>query len=516
MVALPDLGTAEEAYRESSPTNSVICDSDVCKPDLIPNNNELTITTVCSFVNTDFNNRKEKNVENGVTKVESLFNGNSLESVKSVSSEDPESHPVKEKWHSVTLQVFIPFMLAGVGTIGAGIVLGNVENYEVFKEVKALYILVPALLGLKGNLDMCLASRLSTQANLGNMKCRAEVIKMIVGNIGLVQVQAIVAANIVSLFAVSVSALLHGKFVLEDAFLLAAASVMTATLSCFTLDFLLIGVIFLSFKLKLNPDNVATPLAASVGDVVSLVVLSTFATFLYKIHDSNTMILVAIIAGYLTLLLPFWVFIVIRNEYTKKILTTGWTPVLTALVISGSGGLVLDTAVDQFNGYEVFQPIINGIGGNLVSVQASRIATMLHQTSIRGVIPPHTKQFVAPWTALFRGVLPAKTARILIAMSIPGQMVYVFVADLIYNEGVSTLTPIFVLSYLAVGLIQIMLLLYTAHIMIHTMWRFKMDPDSGAIPYLTALGDLLGSSLLLAAFIFLRSINQEYSPIEKS
>lgn len=58
----------------------------------------------------------------------------------------------------------------------------------MFQQIRALYVLVPALLGLKGNLDMCLASRLSTQANLGNMRGRKEVIKMIVGNIGLVQV----------------------------------------------------------------------------------------------------------------------------------------------------------------------------------------------------------------------------------------------------------------------------------------------------------------------------------------
>lgn len=58
----------------------------------------------------------------------------------------------------------------------------------MFQEIRALYILVPALLGLKGNLDMCLASRLSTQANLGNMKKKKEVLKMIIGNIGLVQV----------------------------------------------------------------------------------------------------------------------------------------------------------------------------------------------------------------------------------------------------------------------------------------------------------------------------------------
>lgn len=55
-----------------------------------------------------------------------------------------------------------------------------------------------------------------------------------------------------------------------------------------------------------------------------------------------------------------------------------------------------------------------------------------------------------------------------------------------------------------------MLLLYIAHVIIHVMWKYKIDPDNSAIPYLTALGDLLGSSLLLAAFLFLSSIGQNY------
>lgn len=55
-----------------------------------------------------------------------------------------------------------------------------------------------------------------------------------------------------------------------------------------------------------------------------------------------------------------------------------------------------------------------------------------------------------------------------------------------------------------------MLLLFIAHVMIHAMWRFKIDPDTSAIPYLTALGDLFGSSLLLGAFAFLRFIGHEY------
>ncbi len=62
------------------------------------------------------------------------------------------------------------------------------QHWEVFREVSEVFILVPALLGLKGNLEMTLASRLSTQANLGNMDSRVEQWKMIGGNIVLTQV----------------------------------------------------------------------------------------------------------------------------------------------------------------------------------------------------------------------------------------------------------------------------------------------------------------------------------------
>lgn len=69
------------------------------------------------------------------------------------------------------------------------------------------------------------------------------------------------------------------------------------------------------------------------------------------------------------------------------------------------GGLVLDQAVDHFNGFVVFQPIINGIGGNLVSVQSSKISTMLHQSSILGIVPPHAEICESPWRALINGGL---------------------------------------------------------------------------------------------------------------
>ena len=39
------------------------------------------------------------------------------------------------------------------------------QHWKVFEKVPEIFILVPALLGLKGNLEMTLASRLSTNVS---------------------------------------------------------------------------------------------------------------------------------------------------------------------------------------------------------------------------------------------------------------------------------------------------------------------------------------------------------------
>jgi len=37
--------------------------------------------------------------------------------------------------------------------------------------------------------------------------------------------------------------------------------------------------------------------------------------------------------------------------------------------------------------------------------------------------------------------------------------------------------------------------------MVFKMWRMGINPDNAAIPYLTALGDLLGGALLTVVFL---------------
>ncbi|XP_028163070.1 solute carrier family 41 member 3-like isoform X2 [Ostrinia furnacalis] len=414
----------------------------------------------------------------------------------------------EERWWSTLMQVAVPFFIAGCGTIGAGLVLGTVRDWDVFLNVSAIFVLVPSLSGLKGNLDMCLASRLSTQANLGNMESTREVMSMVIGNISLVQVQAIVASSVVSVFAIVVNSItergIHGPYVL----LITASAIFTATTTCFVLDFVMVMVIYGSHKFKVNPDNVATPLAASIGDIVSNSVLAVTAQYMYEQIQVSLWQPITLMCVYYCLL-PLWVFVVWKNKYTKKVLTTGWTPVISALFISGIGGIVLDQAVDRYRGYEVFQPIVNGIGGNLVCVQSSRLATHLHQTAIPGQLPEGTRILEWPWKTLFFGTKAAKVARMLIILALFGQIIFMTVADFVY-QGVVTIQVAFGVTYLMCSMLQVMVLLYLAYMLIHLMWQKKKDPDNAAIPYLTALGDLLGSVFLGLAFVVLSMFGMEY------
>ena len=49
-------------------------------------------------------------------------------------------------------------------------------------------------------------------------------------------------------------------------------------------DLVMIAVVVLSYKVKMNPDNLATPVAASIGDVVSITLLANIASRFYEIH----------------------------------------------------------------------------------------------------------------------------------------------------------------------------------------------------------------------------------------
>lgn len=446
---------------------------------------------------------------------------------------------IHETYLTISVQVFIPFLIAGLGMVGAGLALDKIQHWPVFEEVTELVILIPALLGLKGNLEMTLASRLSTQANLGHMDTTKQIMHMILGNLTLIQCQAIVVGFLGSMVAIIMGGIKSKSVELDHAYLLCASSLVTVSIASFVLGLLTAGVIVLSRHCRINPDNVATPIAASLGDITSLSLLSWVATLLYDSIGTHDWLAPLIIALYL-LAIPLWIWIAKRNLMTRDVLYHGWTPVVGAMLISSMGGLILDFMVARFEGIAVFQPVINGVGGNLVAVQASRISTALHKQAMgvpdnrrtsgiseRGATTNRDavavqledddemngKIFITPVAAFCGKGAHARTTRILMAMVLPGHLIFIYLIDYM-KAGDTDLSTWFVIVYLLAAVLQVATLLYCAYIMIHWMWKRNIDPDNSAIPYLTSLGDLLGISLLAIAFQFLYLIGDSREMME--
>jgi len=429
----------------------------------------------------------------------------------------------EESFLSITLQIFFPFLLAGMGMVAAGLVLDQVQHWKVFLEISELFILVPALLGLKGNLEMTLASRLSTAANLGKMDTKDDSFSLIVGNLALIQCQAIVVGLFASLLAIfmgffkplfssnfenvieevsinGTTTSFNGTlFNLDHSLLLLSSSVITASVASFILGLVMVGVIVGSRRCHLNPDNVATPIAASLGDLTTLVLLSWTSSLIWSDLSTDKWLAPSIIFAYI-LLTPFFAYIAYRNTNTRPVLYSGWQPVLIAMFVSSCGGVILDYAVGIFSGIAVFQPVMNGVGGNLVAVQASRMSTHLHSTGRPGE-KSGEKMSAMPCNVMC-GSTHAVTARILMVMVVPGHLIFTYTITFL-EAGHTSPTPIFLACYLLAASLQVFLLLYICHVMIGWMWSRGTDPDNSAIPYLTALGDLLGTGFLALAFLLL-------------
>uniref|UniRef100_J3S0Y8 Solute carrier family 41 member n=1 Tax=Crotalus adamanteus TaxID=8729 RepID=J3S0Y8_CROAD len=428
-----------------------------------------------------------------------------------LSSDSDEASPIvegnrkqpKESSSIMALQILVPFLLAGFGTVSAGMVLDIVQHWEVFRNITEVFILVPALLGLKGNLEMTLASRLSTAVNIGKMDSPIEKWNLIIGNLALKQVQATVVGFLAAVAAVILGWIPEGKYHLNHSVLLCSSSVATAFIASLLQGIIMVGVIVGSKKTGINPDNVATPIAASFGDLITLAILAWISQGLYDCLE-NYYYISPLVGAFFLALTPMWIIIAAKHPATRIVLHSGWEPVITAMVISSIGGLILDTTVSDPNlvGIVVYTPVINGIGGNLVAIQASRISTYLHLHSVPGELPEEAKGCYYPCRTFCGTGVNNKSAQVLLLLVIPGHLIFLYTIHLM-KSGHTSLTPIFIVVYLFTALLQVFILLWIADWMVHHIWKKGKDPDSFSIPYLTALGDLLGTALLAMSFHFL-------------
>uniref|UniRef100_A0A667XQQ6 Solute carrier family 41 member n=1 Tax=Myripristis murdjan TaxID=586833 RepID=A0A667XQQ6_9TELE len=419
---------------------------------------------------------------------------------------------------SMVLQILVPFLLAGLGTVCAGMLLDFVQHWDVFQEITEIFILVPAVLGLKGNLEMTMASRLSTAVNAGKMEPAREKWRLVIGNLALKQLQATVLGLLAALMATALGWMMEGEMLLNHATLLCAASIATAFMASLLQGVIMVGVIIGSKKVGFNPDNVATPMAASFGDLITLAFLACFSQWFYTFLELYSYVLYLVGLVFVSLI-PLWVVVSSKHPASCILLRTGWEPIITAMIIThtcvsvgyqiGCMGAHFDVFIHT-PGLLHLSLLISGIGGNLVSIQSSRIATDLHVNCSAGEVSEDHNSCSSPCRTFCGSGANHRSARVLLLLVIPGQLIFIHAIHLL--KGSHTLpSPVFIVAFLSAALIQVFSLLCIADWMVHCLWRRGKDPDSYSIPYLTALADLLGTGLLSLVFLLLWCIGDRGS-----
>lgn len=281
------------------------------------------------------------------------------------------------------------------------------QRTRVFRRVKALAVLIPALIGLKGNLEMTLASRLSTLYNLGLLSNGPQRYAAFRANFCLALCLAILAGFVATIIGQSV-VLMFGlaEFNPNHLLLLFGTCITTTLVATMCLVSITMAMMMISYRFGFNPDNIATPIAAALGDLLTLFVLHGSSEMFF---DRNS----RFYFGDLTVIMPFFlpgclsVGLLLYNfaykcPQTRQGFVDSCFHLLVALVISTCAGLIFDHSSTRFGGLDLYQPVFNGLAGNLGSIQASRMTTYLHK--VRGLVKDKSLVKISddPRTFLFR------------------------------------------------------------------------------------------------------------------
>jgi mgtE-like transporter len=366
----------------------------------------------------------------------------------------------------------------GAGLI-AGIILGSIS--DTLLEFEGLYILIPAAVGVRGAISGTMGARLGTSVAAGTFEVTAARTGVLYQNVYTAVILTFSSALYLALLA-KISATVFGlpSISFRDYVIVALVGGGLGSAAIISVT---VGLSVLSFRRGYDLDTVSTPVVTAAGDMVTVPMLF-LATFLLRTGwvDDVLAALSIMLCLYVTVRGAMTNLPQVRRALLEMVAVILLTPILDILA-----GTVVEPNLGRFHEFRgllvIIPPLVSNIGA-LGGILASRLSSKLHLGVVRAeAVPGRLALLDASLVGAFGFV----------AFALVGVFGWIYSLFVGVSPGVVIMVGGTLLAGMAGTAIAVVISYYVA---VGT-FRFGLDPDNHAIPFITSTMDLVGVLCLI-------------------
>ena len=367
----------------------------------------------------------------------------------------------------------------------AGAFLGAVS--ETFANRPGLLVLVPAAIGLRGNIFTPVGNRLSTAIHTGTFsltRSRRSVLgqNVVAAVVLTISVSALlgVVAKVIAVGLGQADSVPLSDFVVVSTVggIVASAIVLAST----------VGIAAGAVRWGWDLDDVSAPLVSTLGDVLTLPALWLAAGLAGVAVVTPSLAAVAIVGAVVVLVLAW------RSDLDElpRIVRQSLPVLVIAGAVSALAGVAVERQLEPFTEHPallVLLPAFLSSCGALGGILSGRLGTKLHLGLIEAEAWP--------------GRLARRDIAVALGLAAP---VFVFdalgataVAELVGHDtpGVATMLGVTLLG----GLVAVAAVVVVAYYGTIASFRVGLDPDTYGIPIVTSTVDFTGAVALVLAIV---------------
>lgn len=384
-------------------------------------------------------------------------------------------------------QSLVALVLNSTTSLAAGAFLGAITG--TLDRYPGLLVLVPAAIGLRGNIFGSVGNRISTSIHAGTFRWSLRREAVLGQNVlaSMLLTMGISLALAVIAKAIAVGLGVEGSI---DLLSLAIVSIVGGLLGSIVVLAASLGLTAGAVRYGWDLDNVTAPLVSTLGDVLTLPALY-LATFLLGIGLVTPAVGVALVVAAVAFLVAGWRS---STEGLRRIVHESVPVLLVAGCISAGAGITLEKSFARFDNLPallVLVPTHLSSSGALGGILSGRLASKL----FLGLVSPDRR--------------PNREARrdigFVLLLAVP---IYAFnglAADAVARLlGVASpgLVQMLAVSMLA-GVLAIVFVIGVAYYGTIAAYRTGVDPDTYGIPIVSSSVDFVGAFTLIIAIALL-------------